>query len=338
MPADAGARRRCVRRTYHSSPLEQAWLSAISRDSSKNAVCQRVRADQAHVKQLWLTLSAAWQNGSRTGDAWSREIFSRLVSEDACAPEEPAVTAPLEPLFGYLRHPLHACVKTWGVITDKQYLVLPLVAEVLRPRRHGVRRPRAFFFDLGASTYARGMGGSSMNWFVDAYRRHGIAFDEIHAWEAKWARNPMGGAPQAVREVTHFYNGVPVNATPGAPHNPLRLVAELTHESDFVVLKMDFDQPAMEDALLDQLLGSPRLVALIDELIYEQVALHNPLVAFGPWRKAVGPFPGQGVDAHGLAIKRDRSNAADATVVSLAESFALFHRLRNLGIRAHSWV
>jgi hypothetical protein len=257
---------------------------------------------------------------------------------DRCAQQQrPAITTPIEPLFAFLRHPQHACIKRWGVITSKDYLVLPLAEEVMR-RRHGPRRSRAFFFDLGASLYARGMGGSSMNWFVESFRSHGISFDEIHAWEARRSRNPMGAAPRDVRDVTHFYNGVPVNSTVGATHNPLRLVDELTREDDFVVLKMDFDQPHMEDELLAQLLGSPRLISLIDEIFYEQVVTGNPLVGMGPWRGAVGPFRGRGAQAHGLAIKPVADRPADATVVGLAESFALFHRLRTLGIRAHSWV
>lgn len=238
--SDVGA---CLRRTYHSSPLEQSWRDVVSH---RGAVCQRVQADLAKVTQQWLALSEAWKNGSRTGDAWSRDVFSYIVTEDMCALEQPAATTPLEPLFAYLRHPLHSCIKHWGVITNKEYLVLPLVTEVLRPRRLALGgRPRALLFDLGASTYSRGMGGSSMNWFIEAYRHHGITFDEIHAWEAKRSRNPMGAAPANVREVTRFYNGVPVDSSPNATHNPLRLLGERALESDFVVLKMDFDQPAM---------------------------------------------------------------------------------------------
>ena len=72
---------------------------------------------------------------------------------------------------------------------------MPLGSEMLQPRRPGARRPRALYFDLGASSYLSGMGGSSMNWFVETYERHGIGFDEVHAWEAKRSRSPMHGAP-----------------------------------------------------------------------------------------------------------------------------------------------
>ena len=324
-----------VRRIYRASPLELSWLDDIARNAS---VCKRVRAERLSVVQHWLALSVAWQNGTRTGDTWPRNVFSHIELEDTCAPDAPAVTIPLEPLYGFLRHPLHACVKRWGVITTKDHLVMPLGSEMLQPRRPGARRPRALYFDLGASSYLSGMGGSSMNWFVETYERHGIGFDEVHAWEAKRSRSPMHGAPQGMREATRFYNGVPVNSSAGALHNPLRLLGERASEADFVVLKMDFDQPAMEDELLAQLLASPRLISLVDELFYEQVATGNALVSMGPWKQAVGPFRGQGAAARGLAIKRDRSNPTDATVVSLAESFALFSRLRALGIRAHSWV
>ena len=44
---------------------------------------------------------------------------------------------------------------------------------------------RAFFFDVGASIYNTGAGGASQSWFVETYRRGGVEFDRIFAWEAR---------------------------------------------------------------------------------------------------------------------------------------------------------
>ena len=83
-------------------------------------------------------------------------------------------------------------------------------------------------------------------------------------------------------------------------------------------MKIDIDYPAIEQALIEQILHSPELCTRIDELYYEDhVLLHPYMHGEGPWRRFNnGPLPTR----------------------NLTQSYAQFVRLRELGIRAHSWV
>lgn len=114
-----------------------------------------------------------------------------------------------------------------------------------------------------------------------------------------------------------YYN-VPVVSTAGALENPLRTLRAVARADDFVVIKLDCDQPAIEWALIQQILHEPGLAARIDELYWEHHVLKHPMAyTLGGW---------------GVAKARRTMNE------TIEESFRTFARLRELGIRAHSWV
>jgi hypothetical protein len=172
---------------------------------------------------------------------------------------------------------------------------------------------RAFLFDLGASTYVEGAGGASQSWFVDQFSSRGINFDRILAWEAK----PMSDEkiyeavpPKVVNKLTYF--NIPADPSPGAKHNPLRILSEITHPDDFVVLKIDIDRSEIEVPLIHQIIKQASIHTRVDELYFEHHVSRSPMHWRG-WGKSVG-------------------NA------TLPDSYRLFSKLRSLGIRAHSWV
>ena len=172
----------------------------------------------------------------------------------------------------------------------------------------------AIFFDLGASLYNKGVGGASTKWFVDEYRARGIPFDRIYAWEATPHTDAeiYGAMPEAVVDRIAYYN-VPVDATVGAKHNPWRTLRAVATPSDFVLVKIDIDNSTVEEALIAELLEDRALASLVDELYFEHHVLRTPMWGYG-WRFLT------------------------KTKHTLVDSYDFFGMLRELGIRAHSWV
>jgi hypothetical protein len=234
---------------------------------------------------------------------------------DACTGETRALI-PIEPLVGFLRHPEAHCnlvqfprASPFPLVQSKSYLI---------PAWHTEAWPHdktpALFFDLGASLYNKGSGGASTKWFVDEYRALGIPFDRIYAWEATPHRDAAiyEAMPEAIMDRTAYYN-VPVDATVGAKHNPWRTLRAVATPRDFVVVKIDIDNSTVEEALIAELLEDRALASLVDELYFEHHVLNTPMWRYG-WR----------------FLTKTRH--------TLADSYALFGQLRELGIRAHSWV
>ena len=226
--------------------------------------------------------------------------------------------------------------------------------------------PRTFFFDLGASTYDAGGGGPSLRWFIDTYRyvhvsvtdsepvfshflpftlqatfsdqkvfrfdlfvssflrrESGLQFQRVFAWEAAEVKPAkiFEGMPNDLMTSISYFN-IPVEDTKGK-NNPWRYVRDLTRPEDFVVVKIDIDTPDIEIELMRQLLmdddktnsfedeDGVRLFELIDELYFE----HHV------WGSGLSPsWAGSGMDG------------------DMVGSYTMFSQLRNLGIRAHSWV
>lgn len=233
---------------------------------------------------------------------------------DACTNETLSLI-PIEPLVGFLRHPeagcrcAGPCASPWSRLLSKAYLLPALHTEVW-PRDRG----SAFLFDLGASLYNKGPGGASTKWFVDEYQVRGIQFDRVYAWEATpYIDTEIYKAMPAPMVDRMVYYNVPVDATVGAKHNPWRTLRAVATPRDFVVVKIDIDNSTIEELLVQQLLSDATLSGLVDELYFEHHVRHTPMWGYG-WR------------------------CNTVTNHTLAHSYDLFGRLRELGIRAHSWV
>ena len=155
-----------------------------------------------------------------------------------------------------------------------------------------------------------------MSWFMETYRRLGFTFERIFAWEKQRHPPPIlfgKPMPQNVLDSLSYYN-IPIEIGVGARHNPLRTLRAVARPSDFVVLKVDFDADVIEQQLVEQLLADPSLSSLVDELYFEHhvydIAL--ALYKYGPKGTPTGP--------------------------RLKDSYELFSKLREAGIRAHSWI
>eukprot|EP00316_Scyphosphaera_apsteinii_P005789 CAMPEP_0119303802 /NCGR_PEP_ID=MMETSP1333-20130426/5183_1 /TAXON_ID=418940 /ORGANISM="Scyphosphaera apsteinii, Strain RCC1455" /LENGTH=271 /DNA_ID=CAMNT_0007306569 /DNA_START=1 /DNA_END=813 /DNA_ORIENTATION=+ len=263
--------------------------------------------------QQWLTLARKWDLGHRHPENYS--IMSYHVFTHECSDSKSdTLRVPIEPLVGFLRHPLAVCVTNeWATILSTEY-ILPMRESEVMPAPLPPYASR-YLFDLGASLWsANTQGGSSLKWLVQGYKRRGLLFDRIFAWEATphTTSEIFYGLPAQALDAISYFN-VPVDPTPGAKHNPLRTLLAVASENDFVVLKIDIDVNPVEEALMEQVLGSKALLAAIDEIYFEHHVRPSPMWHKG-WHKTTKP-----------------------TNKSLADSYQLFTTLRQAGIRAHAW-
>ena len=318
-------------RRYTPSAWELSWKSRISRqpDGSKQWLthCSSLK-NETNLMDHWLALGTGrtattahrhLTAADAADEQWNASILSHHTYVDGCS-NVVLRRVPIEPLVSFLRHPRHTCFNVLSYKYARSYL-FPMHGN----REHVPSPPaRCLFFDLGASLYSFGTGGASLQWFVELYDSRGCRFqsrqsvDRILAWEARpWnASFLFGSMPPRVQDVMSYYN-VPVDATPGARHNPWRAVAALARPEDFVIVKLDIDHSVTEEALVEQLLKNERgVTALIDDFYYEHHVSDSPMLHQG-WAQC---------------------RSCGAPTQTLAQSYDVFTRLRELGIRAHSWV
>ena len=101
----------------------------------------------------------------------------------------------------------------------------------------------------------------------------------------------------------------------------------LCKPEDYVVFKLDIDHNELEVQLILQLLNSPKLLGLVDELFWEHHVHGSPL------RKTRVSFMGTNNIGWG-----DHTPPKSALHSSLEDSYMLFARLRRAGVRAHAWI
>lgn len=157
-----------------------------------------------------------------------------------------------------------------------------------------------------------------MAFFTSQWALHGIYFDKIVAWEGSTSVEEFRkDVPEEWKERTVYYNEwiatSPANSVEeGRPFLPT-IIRETTLKSDYVLFKLDIDSKAVETAIIEHLLdpGNDDL-EYIDELVWEH---HVDNYLMNPnWADTI-----------------DESK-------SIADSYQYFIRLRQRGVRAHSWV
>lgn len=297
---------------YHPSALEQSWVKHIgwlqSDDKSWVEGCRKVEADQHHFEKV---MSGLRRHANSQQDLMNFNLSSHEFIDECTGITEHVY---LEPLVSFLRHPMSICINKdddQGVL-DKSYLLVPNAGEL--PRSVG---SMTWLFDAGASVYDSGAGGASQKWFIETYRTHGIEFDRIICWEAEHT-NPQRQwdfVPPEIKRKMSWYN-IPLNASIGHADNPFTFIKALTKVEDYVVFKLDIDTPAVEVALIQQLMDDAELLALIDEFYFEHHVTGSPM----QW--------------HGWGDLRD----SYSPLSTVNDSYFVFSFLREKGVRAHAWV
>ena len=171
-------------------------------------------------------------------------------------------------------------------------------------------KSRVFLFDIGSSFYRSWHeqlfdGGK---WLVDNFERRNITFDRIFGFELQ-IMDPKTFWLQIPEHLMSVYTliNVGVTAEINSRFNPLTLLRQVVFSHDYVVLKLDIDNPGIETDLMTQIETS--YTDLIDELFFEHHVDTPPMRPFWSY------------------VLTD----------TMTDSYSMFLKLRNKGVRAHSW-
>ena len=324
---------------YVPSSLEREWATVAARVGPGDGVCRiMLEKDSPWTSRLqtWISIGEEmdshrvqprqldlFEEQTQRMDAAS-DVLSRMVYTDTCTGT--LVTSFIAPLAGLLRDPRPICpiqspslmnltpsskdvqLKS-SIIFDPRFLAG--MRARLAPPADGVRSShRAFLFDAGSTTWLDFMGMSSVHWLVERFAAFGIEFDQIFAWEA--TPHPgfkfYEGMPVSLMGRVTFFNFA-VSAESQNATNPLLVIKQVVRPGDFVVFKLDIDTPAVESALVQQLLTDTELHSVVDVLLYED---HYTIEDMRKWWR-------------------------NSTARNLSESIRMFTRLRSSGIAAQVW-
>jgi hypothetical protein len=173
---------------------------------------------------------------------------------------------------------------------------------------------KVILFDLGSALYGFWPGSSeagSTKWFVDHFQsRHSIKFTHIYAFEYT-PYNPFYVWASVPEEILPYYHYINVGVEVQGRFNPWNIIKRIATQEDYIIVKLDIDNPSIENSLMTQLKQDPLLLSLIDEMAYEH-HVHTPEMM---------PFWG---------------NLSESGV-TLSNTYEDFLFLRKHGIRMHSW-
>jgi hypothetical protein len=311
-----------LEKTYHPSPIEQFWVDHVNElaDYTRFWVkgCAKMQ-DFKNDVNLWMDYwneRESWIKEKdlghlRAAKGFNEDIFSYFSIRESCGGRVSTASVPIEPLVSFLRHPMYICFE-WTQQLNKDYMLPMFIHETFPRAKRMARGSQKIMFDLGASTYYKGLGGASQQWFIETYKARGIEFDRILAWEATLTPpSEIFDVPADVMGKLSYFN-VPAKTGLDDVGNPMNILKRIAHVDDLVVVKIDIDNDKVELSFINQILADPEISDRIDELYFEHHVSMNPMEAHG-WRRG-----------HKL--------------MNITQSYQLFSSLRKLGIRAHSWV
>jgi hypothetical protein len=264
-------------------------------------------------------------------DALLSKMYYRYKCSDSSEPDL-LVSQYIEPLIGLLRDPLTICtppeipptlvVDFENALQSKRFFLLgpsaayqnfakPVTSIVPWLSPSGSQK---ILFDLGSS-YFFGMSDAATasssiigtRWFYEYFRSHLLHLDRIIAFEASQytPRTYWKQIPDDVIGSLTFVNTGVENTGKFNPWNILKSIAKV---EDYVIIKLDIDTFPLESELANQVLNDTSISLLIDEMFFEMHVTINEMKTY--W----GSPPGD-----------------------LKDSYILFTKLRELGIRMHSW-
>jgi len=213
----------------------------------------------------------------------------------------------IEPLAGILRDPRFLCESTH--IFHKFSIEWLLLGDRTLQKEGG----RNILFDAGGTRFR-----DAMHFFTRAYQKRGIVFDEIYVWEASKQREGLywKDIPANVRQFWEprltYYNAVPVTADNVSMDNPVNRIFQTCKPDDYCVFKLDIDAPSVEMPIVHQLVDNPDTGKYLDEFFFE----------------------------HHVTSKLSKQHlwGWSATEGTFADSYDIFTKLREKGVRAHSWI
>jgi len=242
-------------------------------------------------------------------------VFSKFVFLDETTGEE--YTEYIEPLVSHLRFPLSKCeedkTSKWHDILYSRGLeyrgyVIPPV---------GVRNKRKLYFDAGASNWSKVSKGSSLQYFYHMWKRQGIEWDHIYAYEMMTTPDDFfNTVPEEHKDLVTYQqcavSSAPEEDSGDHPFLPYE-IRRKANADDYVLFKLDIDSYGIEVGTIEHIINDP--TSFVDEVVFEHHVSGNYLM-----RPEWGNIEGGGGD------------------VSLLDSYNLFLRMRMKGIRSHSWI
>ena len=224
------------------------------------------------------------------------------------------VSGLVEPLMPTMRHP-DMCTIPHNVDWDtrtKQMLVMDyLVHDYAAMCRKLKPTSRTVLFDVGASlAFHTAKEEPPIMHLLHQYEKFGFRFDHIYAYEAT-KQDPVEvykKIPTRYQSAYHWINVGVSHETGGL--NPLDMLINSYTKDDFVVFKLDIDTPAIELAMVVQLLEDPRFTDMIDAFYFE----------------------------HHVHIEEMEKHWGKSMYLSVHSSLNIFEMLREKGIPAHYWV
>ena len=148
---------------------------------------------------------------------------------------------------------------------------------------------------------------NSLRWFYDYFHSLSFRFDRIIAFESEQF-SPQAYWSQIPDDMIGSLSFINVGVEKTGKLSPWNILTSIAKEGDYVVVKLDIDQPALENEFVRQVLQNKSISSLIDEMFFEMHVRVEEMIPF--W----GVQPGH-----------------------LKDAYVLFTKLRQIGIRMHSW-
>lgn len=209
----------------------------------------------------------------------------------------------VEPLLTPMRHPMY-CFNRMRLM-DMKYMVhdFEAICRNLKPDA------RTVLIDMGASLDFH-KGDVPIYYLLDLYKKFGITFDHIYAFELK-KKDPEDvykAIPDSLMTSYHWIN-VGISPKVGDKLNPFHSILHQFNKNDFVVVKLDVDTASVEVPLAFQLLNDTSVHSVVDQFYFEHHVHAFPISE--NWRTSMRG--------------------------SIKDTFELFTSLRKSGIPSHFW-
>jgi hypothetical protein len=176
---------------YVPSELEIEWVGNVSIwEDNKKSFCDAVQLYKNELEDVLRAVKVSMSNVSWTARWGQERLLSRFELSYQCGHRIVRQATLIEPLVAALRHPLALCGfggdKDRELLISRDYILMDSNSSLKNEMMPGatISKPKAFLFDLGASTFLTGWGGASQKVMIESYHRRGIVFDHILLWEA----------------------------------------------------------------------------------------------------------------------------------------------------------
>lgn len=322
---------------YKPSDWETYWMKNI--DTLQTKVCPTiVEPDQFNKSVNLIRKIIQYQKSvNRDNNAYdaSEKLFSKMSYRYECEDKsiKPiTVSQYIEPLTGLLRDPFTICahakvpddltINGNAAIQSKRFILLgpsaPHENYSLKPNQAIppwllTSGSRLIVVDLGASLFNGGTDPTVVTtwigarWFYDYFKSKFIGIDQVLAFEYS-GLDPNVYWPQIPEDLMGKLTLINVGVKKTGKFNPWNTIKRIAHPNDYVLVKLDIDNAEIENELINQVLNDMSVSTLIDEMFFEMHVNVTEMLPF--WSMNNG---------------------------TLKDSYTIFTKLRERGIRMHSW-